>query len=1086
MKKSKFLKKSLATLLALMLVVAMIPVGAAAVTVGDGTIVSLEADAGEVTGSGKAYTDTLPYTAEPDGDGYSDVIVVALDARSGYDAVVSTVDGEEFVLAEDGPSGSDLYGIYVAADTTVTFYAVKADTFNGADLEGATKSAAYTVKVVSTPASNDTSVKEAKIGEIEGVVDNTAKTITFVLPWSATSEQTANVVMNAVVLNPETGEEIPVTVNNITVGEDKTFSAVAQSGASQVYTIITSYTEGLKTLSIGGVAAVLGTDEDDPDTYEKYVVTLPAGTDLDEELPLVFTTGTAISKAVLGDLGEVKSSDSYTFTKDKEYKMALTNKAGVDQPDSEQAEIVVKVADSSDTKITAAEGAADGYTETGVIDGKNISIVMPKGTDLKDVDVTLTAAADSTITVVGIDGGSFEPQADPTKYIGDENCDFSKPLQLKVTAADETTVDYYTLNVTVAGVVNQDPAITSAKVTFDDDQESTASIKDKTITFTVPYSTPADISAANPEFTCAKTPATKVESTIAWDSLFEGTHSVTATSDAGDKVTYTVVFKKAKAETGKTLSSLSVTTAETVKDVTAENTYKATISGTKITGTLPYAVYSNDDQELVAQFELPKGAKFYNTDEAGDAGNIFNELESGFNEETETPKDNAIIVVGALKDDADEKNPYYYVVADETAAVLIDEALKKGDVGVDDLKAAPYKGHVTLYTLTVKSEEASKEALLKTFTDEKKNITSSVSATALKLTVPASYDDGNAFKVIYTASTGATVKALYTDGEVELTEDTEFKIIDGALNVVSEGNKPVTKIKVESEARVDSAPYATTQYTVSVTVSDPETGALITALKANKTAATISGKNINVTMPFGTDLSKVTMDYTASKMATVEIDPEATEEDEVEYYDLTDGAKITVTSEDEDTVNVYTLTAKVADQFSDVKEGAWYYDYVTEAAAAGIINGKGNGIFDPEGNITRGDFALMTVRMLGVDVSGYTTAPFSDVKASDYYMKAIAYCAEKGIIGGTGDGKFEPEKNILREEAAKIIAIALNLDGTTTEKFKDDAKISNWAKGYVYACKEAGIFGGDNGNFLPGNPITRAETAKVMVISMNK
>ena len=123
---------------------------------------------------------------------------------------------------------------------------------------------------------------------------------------------------------------------------------------------------------------------------------------------------------------------------------------------------------------------------------------------------------------------------------------------------------------------------------------------------------------------------------------------------------------------------------------------------------------------------------------------------------------------------------------------------------------------------------------------------------------------------------------------------------------------------------------------------------------------------------------------------------------------------------------------------------------------------------------------------MGVDVSGYTTAPFSDVKASDYYMKAIAYCAEKGIIGGTGDGKFEPEKNILREEAAKIIAVALNLDGTTTEKFKDDAKISNWAKGYVYACKEAGIFGGDNGNFLPGNPITRAETAKVMVISMNK
>ena len=41
--------------------------------------------------------------------------------------------------------------------------------------------------------------------------------------------------------------------------------------------------------------------------------------------------------------------------------------------------------------------------------------------------------------------------------------------------------------------------------------------------------------------------------------------------------------------------------------------------------------------------------------------------------------------------------------------------------------------------------------------------------------------------------------------------------------------------------------------------------------------------------------------------------------------------------------------------------------------------------------------------------------------------RAIAYCAEKGIIGGTGDGKFEPEKNILREEAAKIIAVALKM-----------------------------------------------------------
>ncbi|MCQ4845543.1 S-layer homology domain-containing protein, partial [Neglectibacter timonensis] len=85
-------------------------------------------------------------------------------------------------------------------------------------------------------------------------------------------------------------------------------------------------------------------------------------------------------------------------------------------------------------------------------------------------------------------------------------------------------------------------------------------------------------------------------------------------------------------------------------------------------------------------------------------------------------------------------------------------------------------------------------------------------------------------------------------------------------------------------------------------------------------------------------------------------------------------------------------------------------------------------------------------RMLGVDVSGYTNTPFNDVKAGDYGLGAIAYCAENGIVGGDGKGNFLPDSSITREEAAKMIAVAKELTGTTTEKFKDDAKISNWAK----------------------------------------
>ena len=119
MKKSKFLKKSLATLLALMLVVAMIPVGAAAETVGDGTIVSLTADNGTLTGSGKAYTDTLPYTAD------KDTFTVVLDARSGYDSVVYATEADVEPTEATAAGVADTFGITdVAAGKTVTFYAV--------------------------------------------------------------------------------------------------------------------------------------------------------------------------------------------------------------------------------------------------------------------------------------------------------------------------------------------------------------------------------------------------------------------------------------------------------------------------------------------------------------------------------------------------------------------------------------------------------------------------------------------------------------------------------------------------------------------------------------------------------------------------------------------------------------------------------------------------------------------------------------------------------------------------------------------------------------------------------------------------
>ena len=266
----------------------------------------------------------------------------------------------------------------------------------------------------------------------------------------------------------------------------------------------------------------------------------------------------------------------------------------------------------------------------------------------------------------------------------------------------------------------------------------------------------------------------------------------------------------------------------------------------------------------------------------------------------------------------------------------------------------------------------------------------------------------------------------------------------------------------------------------------------LSTVKANSTNATVdnSAKTVKVSLPFGTNLGQVKLDIVpSSKLAAIQI-----KEGNVfnnfnagKTYDLSYARQIKVTADSGD-YSTYTLTATLGTMFSDVPESAWYYQYVLDAANKGLVTGYEDGTFKPMNNITRGDFALIVTRMLGVDEDDleYVTTPFSDVNDKTYNAKAISYCAENGFISGYEDGTFKPTKNISRQEAAKVLATALKLSGTTAEKFKDDASIASWASGYVYACKAAGIIDGDNkGNFNPKKMITRAETAKLMVEALN-
>lgn len=109
--------------------------------------------------------------------------------------------------------------------------------------------------------------------------------------------------------------------------------------------------------------------------------------------------------------------------------------------------------------------------------------------------------------------------------------------------------------------------------------------------------------------------------------------------------------------------------------------------------------------------------------------------------------------------------------------------------------------------------------------------------------------------------------------------------------------------------------------------------------------------------------------------------------------------------------------------FNDVAPGAWYYDYIAKAEAAGILKGYEDGSFRPQGEITRAEFAAIATRF---DKLSPAPMAFTDV-ANDYWAHdAIAAAYGKGWIAGYEDNTFRPTQSIKRSEVATLTNQVLN------------------------------------------------------------
>ena len=172
-------------------------------------------------------------------------------------------------------------------------------------------------------------------------------------------------------------------------------------------------------------------------------------------------------------------------------------------------------------------------------------------------------------------------------------------------------------------------------------------------------------------------------------------------------------------------------------------------------------------------------------------------------------------------------------------------------------------------------------------------------------------------------------------------------------------------------------------------------------------------------------------------------------------------------------------------KFTDLKGFEWASKTIETMASLGFVNGKEEGAFNPQLLITRAEFTTIANKIMGYQ-AGTIKNPFKDVQNSDWYYKEVMTGYKEGLIKGKEINKFEPNGNISREEMAVIITRMLEQKGhkeiatNRSNLYKDANDIGKWAKNSINVCIEKNIIKGMPDNTL--NPSGKANRAEATVM----
>ena len=175
-----------------------------------------------------------------------------------------------------------------------------------------------------------------------------------------------------------------------------------------------------------------------------------------------------------------------------------------------------------------------------------------------------------------------------------------------------------------------------------------------------------------------------------------------------------------------------------------------------------------------------------------------------------------------------------------------------------------------------------------------------------------------------------------------------------------------------------------------------------------------------------------------------------------------------------------------SDLFRDVAENTWYHEGVDYMVRQGYMDGMGGGLFGVNGTMPRGQMVTILYRIAGKPSVEGLENPFRDVAEGRYYTDAVIWAAANGIVEGMEEGVFAPEGAVTRQQVAVILyrhsgAEAGNED--LLSSYPDGKQVAPYARQAMnWAVSQGLIRGVENGGVTTLSPAATATRAQMATI----